>query len=324
MVLATKWGFLDRPDGERKQHARPVPLLGGVAIFLAVGISVVLILMNSDALTGGEVTARHYVGFLLGGLVLMIGGALDDRYKFPPGLSMISPVLAILIAIGSGIQVDKITNPLGGAIELSHAASNIIVFVWLMGSIYAMKLLDGVDGLTTSVGSVGAFMVMLLALTTAYFQPDVALLSAIALGALLGFLIWNAPPARIFLGEGGSTFVGYLIGILAVISGGKLALAALVLGVPMLDVAIVAVGRMRKHGLAGMVKGDRTHLHHRLSERGWNARNIVLAYTSVALAFGGSALFLQSKQKVIAIILLAVFVCLVAAYLVRRESKKYA
>ena len=159
-------------------------------------------------------------------------------------------------------------------------------------------------------------MILFLSLSVAYFQPDVALLSAVSLGGLLGFLVWNAPVAKIFLGEGGSTFVGYLLGILAVISGGKLATATLVLWIPLLDVIWIIARRFRNGGLKAVTYGDRKHLHHRLFDLGWSPRLIVVVYGSIATLFGVLALFLQSQQKFFALFFLAclMIVCVIVCY----------
>jgi UDP-N-acetylmuramyl pentapeptide phosphotransferase/UDP-N-acetylglucosamine-1-phosphate transferase len=186
---------------------------------------------------------------------------------------------------------------------------------------YTTKFLDGLDGLATSVSSIGALMVLLLSLTVAYFQPDVALLAVIVLGAQLGFLFWNFHPASIFLGEGGSTLVGYLVGMLAVISGGKLATALLVLGVPLLDVVWIVLRRYRAGGMKQIFVGDRKHLHHRLFDLGWSQTQIVLLYVFISGMFGVSTLFLQSKEKVIILVLLAGLMFVAAAFFVRKERK---
>ncbi|MBI4437780.1 undecaprenyl/decaprenyl-phosphate alpha-N-acetylglucosaminyl 1-phosphate transferase [Candidatus Uhrbacteria bacterium] len=317
--LALASGAVDRPSSVRKIHTRPVARLGGLAIFLSLAAVVIGILATSDALTSGEITRLHYIGVLLGGSVLMIGGALDDRYNLPPHTTIIAPILAALVAIGFGIEVDKLTNPLGGVLLLAPWQSDVLVFAWLMIVMYTTKFLDGLDGLATSVTGVGTFMILLLALTTVYFQPDVALLSSVSVGALLGFLFWNVHPASIFLGEGGSTLVGFLLGILAVISGGKVATALLVLGIPLLDVVWVVARRMREGGLARVFVGDKKHLHHRLLALGWGQTRIVILYVAVALAFGLTALFLQSRQKLVALIVLSLVMVLTALFFVQKE-----
>jgi len=319
--IAKALGIVDAPTLKRKIHKKATPLLGGVAIFLSMVLVVLLLLSTTDSLTGGEITHLHYSGFLLGGLILMIGGFLDDKFHLSPKYSIIAPVLAALVALAFGIEVDKLTNPFGGVIELTSWQSNILVFVWLMIVMYTTKFLDGLDGLSTSISSIGALMIMLLSLSAAYFQPDVALLSFVSLGALFGFLLWNIHPASIFLGEGGSTFVGYLIGILAVISGGKLATALLVLGIPLLDVIWVLLRRLSKGGLRQIATGDKKHLHHRLLDLGWSQNRIVLAYLVGASAFGVSALFLQSREKLIALVILTLMMIFTAAFFVRREHR---
>lgn len=318
---AAATGIVDRPAGDRKIHARPIPLLGGIAIYVTIAAAVSVLLGTTDALTGGEIAATHYAGFVLGGLVLMVGGYLDDRFNLPAKAAIVTPVLAALTAIAFGVEVDKLTNPFGGVIILAPWQSDVIVFVWLMTVMYTTKFLDGLDGLATGVSSIGTLMVMFLALTAAYFQPDVATLAAVCLGAMLGFLVFNFNPASIFLGEGGSTFVGFVLGTLAVISGGKLATALLVIAIPMMDVVWIIVRRFRAGGIRQIFKADRKHLHHRLLDRGWSQRRIVLAYYLVATAFGLSTLFLQSKQKLIALGALAAAMVVVAIWMTRQEKR---
>lgn len=317
--FALRGGLVDQPKSARNIHTRPTARLGGLAIFIAFALCVLLVLASSEALTEGRISVQHYFGLLLGGLILMVGGAIDDRYDLPPWLSIWAPLLATVVLIGSGVEIEKVTNPLGGVILLEPWQSDILVFVWMMVVIYTTKFLDGLDGLATSVSAIGALMVMLLALSAAYYQPDVALLAAIAIGSFVGFLFWNFHPATIFLGEGGSTFVGFVLGTLAVISGGKLATALLVLGIPLLDALWVILRRWRDGGIRRVFRGDRKHLHHRLLDLGIGQRRILFMYVFVATAFGVSTLFLQSRQKLVALVLLGVMMLIAAAVLVGRE-----
>lgn len=321
--VAVRLGIVDRPGDARKIHARSIPLLGGAAPFLAIAFTVLFVLADrsTSILTGGEITVAHYAGFLLGGAVLMIGGFIDDKFNLPAKYAIVAPVLAAATAIAFGVEVDKLTNPLGGVIVLAPWQSDVLVFVWLLVVMYTTKFLDGLDGLATGVSAIGAFMVMCLALTAAYFQPDVATLAGICLGAMLGFLVFNFNPASIFLGEGGSTFVGYALGTLAVISGGKLATALLVIAIPLMDVVWIIIRRFRVGGPRQIFKADRKHLHHRLLDRGWSQRQIVVAYYLVATAFGLSTLFLQSKQKVIALGALMAFMVVVAIVLSKQDKR---
>ncbi len=318
---AFRGGLIDRPKSARNIHTRPTARLGGLAIYLAVVLSVAILLFTDTTLTDGRIQVMHYLGFLIGGFILMVGGAVDDRFDLPPWLSIWSPLLSILVLIASGIEVEKLTHPFGGVIYLSSWQSDVLVFVWMIAVVYTTKFLDGLDGLATSVSTIGGLMVLLLAMTAAYYQPDVALLSSIAVGAFLGFLFWNFHPASIFLGEGGSTFVGFTLGTLAIISGGKLATALLVLGVPLLDALWVILRRVRSGGLRQVFRGDRKHLHHRLLDLGWGQRKIVFVYIFIATAFGVCTLFLQSREKLVALVLLGIMMLIIAAVLVQREKR---
>lgn len=319
--FAPRFGLVDIPTSPRKIHTKPMPLFGGFAIFLSLVLVVGFVLLISPALTSGEIGLNHYFGFFLGSLILMIGGYFDDKYSLPPKLTIIAPILAALVAVLFGIEVEKLTNPFGGVFYLAAWQSDILVFVWLMVVMYTTKFLDGLGGLATGVSSIGAIMIMSLALTAAYFQPDVALLAVIALGALLGFLIFNFSPTSIFLGEAGSTFVGFLIGTLAVISGGKLATALLVVGIPLFDVVFVITRRVLHGGLKEAAHGDLSHLHFRLLAAGLSERKTVLLFYVIAGCFGTLTLFLQSKEKLIALGLLCLLGLLLAVGLGVREKK---
>ena len=318
--LALVYGAVDAPKKKKNIHTKPIARLGGLGIFISFSIVTLIVLLTSDSLTGGEISYVHYIGLLLGAAILMIGGYFDDRYDLPAHIQIVSPFLAAVTAVAFGIGIEKLTNPLGGVIYLAAWQSNVLVFVWLMVVMYTTKFLDGLDGLATSVTGVGALMIMLLSLTAAYYQPDVALLSAIVIGSLLGFLFWNFHPASIFLGEGGSTFVGFLLGSLAVISGGKLATALLVLGIPLLDAMWVVLRRYRKGGIKKIFDGDRKHLHQRLFDLGLGQRRVVLLYVFIATVFGGATLFLQSKEKMFALIILTLLMVLAAFFLSRKDS----
>jgi UDP-GlcNAc:undecaprenyl-phosphate/decaprenyl-phosphate GlcNAc-1-phosphate transferase len=321
IAFAKKYNIVAQPGAERRIHDHPIPQLGGLAIYVVLAALILILLDVSDVLTAGAINLEHFLGFLLGGAVLMIGGHLDDRYELSAKITILFPVVAALMIIGFGVEIEKLTNPLGGVIILAPWVSDILVFVWLMGVMYTTKLLDGLDGLATSVCSIGAVMIMLLSLSAAYYQPDVALLAFVVLGVFLGYLIWAWHPAKTFLGEGGSTFVGFTLGTLAVISGGKLATALLVIGIPVLDVCWVIIRRYRAGGLSNIFKADRLHLHFRLFDLGWSQPRIVLFYCFVATAFGVSTLLLQSHQKLIALGSLVVLMVIVIYAFTHRKQK---
>lgn len=297
--LALNLKILDKPDNERKTHKKNTPLLGGFAIFLSFFIA--LYLARAELLSG-NLEARHWLGFFIGACFLMIGGFLDDKYNLKPSKQLIFPILAIASVILGGVSIEKITNPFGGFFYL-EILSPIIIAVWLLGMMYTTKLLDGLDGLVSGVSAIGGIVIFLFTMTTKYYQPDIGLASLIFSAGCLGFLVFNWHPAKIFLGEGGSLFLGYVLGVLAIISGGKIAIALLIMGIPILDVVWTIIRRI----LAGknpFVFADRLHLHFRLVDLGLGHRKAVIIYYLFSAVFGASALFLQSKGKIFALILL--------------------
>lgn len=299
-LLAQKFNIVDKPDQARKIHSRPTPLLGGLAIFLAFTVVAVFVWPR---LVSGDLNLIHWLGVWGGALILMIGGFWDDKYNLRPARQIIFPLLAIGAVIMGGVEITKITNPAGGFIYLAPWLSALLIGVWLLGMMYTTKLLDGVDGLVSGVGAIGSLVIFLFTITTQYYQPDIALAAIILAGATLGFWVWNFNPAKIFLGEGGSLFLGYILGVLAIISGGKIAVALLIMGVPILDVAWTILRRLLK-GKNPFKFADRKHLHHRLLALGLNQKQTVLVFYILAATFGLSGLFLQSRGKLLALLIL--------------------
>lgn len=302
--LARRFGILDRPDAgpgvSRKIHTQATPLLGGLAIFLSYFS---LLFLFSDRFLSGNLHWPHLIGFFIGALLIIIGGVLDDKYDLPPQRQIIFPLLAVAAVILGGVEITKISNPFGGFLDLSSLflVSPIIIALWLLGMMYTTKLLDGVDGLVSGLGAIGGFIIFLFTVTTRYYQPDIAFAAILLTGASLGFLAFNWHPAKIFLGEGGSLLIGYILGVLAIISGGKIAIALLIMGIPILDVALTIVRRLAL-GHNPFRFADRRHLHHRLLSLGLGQRMTVLIFYILSLAFGLSGLFLQSRGKFWALI----------------------
>lgn len=307
--LAWHFNIVDNPDFKRKIHTQAIPLLGGVAIFIA--FFTVLFLFPREILQG-NLTWHHWLGFAFGGLILIIGGVLDDKYNLKPYQQIIAPVLAIIAVLLGGVGIEKISNPIGGFISLATIPwlSSILIFIWLLGMMYTTKLLDGVDGLVSGVSGIGALIIFLFTLTTRYYQPDIAFAAIVLTGATLGFLIFNFNPASIFLGEGGSLFLGYALGVLAIISGGKIAIALLIMGIPILDV-VWTIWRRVAAGRNPFSSADRQHLHHRLLDAGLNQKQTAFIFYLLAAIFGLSGLFLQSQGKLLALGLLLVLMFLI-------------
>src|SRR3989338_3185817 len=301
--VAYRRKILDFPDSTRHFHKQPTPTLGGIAIYGSFLLVTITVGILGGHLLNGNIPLQVLVGILVGGGILMIGGYLDDRYHLPPWYSVLFPIMASLAIITSGVQAISVHNPLTTQIILlSPLLSWVIVFLWTMTMTYTTKLLDGMDGLVTGISAIAALSIFALSLSPQVMQPQTAILAITFAGSLLGFLILNFHPAKIFLGEGGSTFAGFMLAVLAIISGGKMATTLLVMGIPLLDMAWVIVQRLANK--QSPFSGDRKHLHFRLTEIGFSVPQAVLFLYALAGIFGGVGLFLQSRGKFIALIIL--------------------
>jgi len=318
--LAWRFNIVDKP-GDRKIHKQSIPLLGGMAIFSAFFLT---LFFCQNQILSGELEPAHWIGFFIGAIFLMIGGLLDDKYDLTPSRQIIFPTLAIIAVIIGGVGIEKVTNPLGGLFYLDQLSFSIFglgqfmlladgfTVIWLLSMMYSTKLLDGLDGLVTGVCGIGGVIIFLFTMTTKYYQPDIALASLVFASVCFGFLIFNWHPAQIFLGEGGSLLLGYILGVLAIISGGKIAIALLVMGIPILDLFWTILRRLMKRKNPFRF-ADRAHLHHRFLDLGISQRQTVLIFYFLAIAFGGSGLFFQSRGKFMALIIL--FIIMIALVL---------
>ncbi len=313
--FALRRGIVDHPSQapERKIHRRPVPLIGGIAIFGALIFTTGVYAFFSDRLFGGYLLPKHLIGIGIAGVFLMIGGALDDLHNRKPVQQIIWPILAALAVISVGIGITYITNPLGGVIQLDTVSielfswnstpyvltlfADIFAFCWLMGMMYTTKFLDGLDGLVAGITTIGAFVLFFLSLNQEVAQPETALLSVILAGSMAGFLILNFHPAKIFLGEGGSLLAGFMLGVLAILSGAKIATALLIMGIPILDVVWVIIRRAFFEKQSPFRTADKKHLHFRLLDIGLSHRQAVLLLYGISLLFGGIALFSGGREK---------------------------
>ncbi|MFA5030737.1 MAG: MraY family glycosyltransferase [Patescibacteria group bacterium] len=324
-VIALRKHITDNPASapERKKQSQAIPLLGGWAIYASFVCGTAVSLVISHLLIDSFLSSRQLFGILLGGLIIVVGGTLDDRKNLRAATQMLFPVLAILTVIFFGVGVDYITSPFGGVLILDNIKiavlhikdityhltlwSDIFTFVWLLILMYATKLLDGVDGLASGVGVIGSVLLFGLSLTSAVNQPGTALLSIIVTGSIFGFWLSNKYPARIYLGEGGSVLIGFFLGLLAIISGAKIATALLILALPILDVAWVMLTRIRRG--KKFWQSDRSHLHFRLQDRGLSPKSVLYIFYSLSLLFGLSALFANAWIKFI-LLVVAIFLSL--------------
>ncbi len=297
---AIRLSALDRPD-RRKIHATPMPLLGGVA--LAAGLVAGCIL--AYVAPGSRSVDSPLLGLGIGALLMVGLGLYDDRYGADAKVKLSVQAIAALVVITSGSRIDILTNPLGGHWNLGLLSVPLSI-LWIVGITNALNLIDGLDGLATGIGLIASLTLFVAAFPDpTCFVPIVAIALA---GSCLGFLRYNFPPARIFLGDAGSLLIGFVIavtGMQASLKGATaitLAVPLVAVGVPVVDTLLAILRRSlrRKH----LFKADREHLHHRLLGIGLSQRQTVVVMYWVAIFLALTALSLRGlpPQKTILIL----------------------
>lgn len=338
-LVAARLKMVDDPASapNRKMHGRPIPLFGGAAIILA-SVTMWWILVHQGLLNSAAFPVKYVVGLSIAAGFILIGGGIDDRFRLRPWSQLLWGVLAI-VAIGmAGIGVEFITNPFGGLLYLNQFNLEIVkighvpyyltlwadlfTFLWIMGSMYTTKILDGIDGLVSGIGVIGSVIIFLLTLRPEVDQPAVALISLTVAGACAGFLLFNWHPASIFLGESGSLFIGFMLGALSIISGGKIATALLILGLPILDLAWVIFQRRFITHTSPFRTADRSHLHFRLLDAGLSVRQTVGLLYGVTLLFGLSTLYFSGRQKLYALAGVAAVMVALVLWIIRRTKNR--
>lgn len=300
-VLAIRVGAVDIPGG-RRVHSSAVPRLGGLAIagsFLCVTAVAAQVTGRAGLVADNPDAPRLVQGILLGALLAVVVGLADDLRELPPKAQIVGQLAVGLVAIGHGLWLQRFSSPLSGQVVdlrmamgwAGLAAVTAATLIWYVGFINTVNWLDGIDGLAATVGGISAAL-FAVHMVAAFDQRELAVVPAALAGACLGFLPWNLPPARVFMGSSGSTFLGFALAALALVAPAKVATALLVMWVPIMDVAWQIVVRVRR-GQAPW-EPDRGHLHHRLYDRGWSQRAVVGLYGSIALALGGIAVLLPA------------------------------
>jgi UDP-GlcNAc:undecaprenyl-phosphate GlcNAc-1-phosphate transferase len=277
--LAARFGIVAEPGG-RRLHAGRIPKLGGLSLLAgylaAIALAYWLMPPSGD-------DALRLRGVILGTLVMVLGGLIDDRWELAAGPQFMIQFVGAAVAILHTIFIEVFTNPLTvEPVHFSWPVTLVVTLLWLLGMINAVNWLDGLDGLATGVGAIAALLFAWHSYRLG--QTTVTLFPLALAGALLGFLPFNFTPARFFLGTAGAYFLGYNLATLSILSPAKIATALLVLAVPILDSVWIVVSRLRQG--RSPFHGDRSHLHFRLSDGGIPTQRIVLGYYSAAVAFG--------------------------------------
>lgn len=299
--LAFKLGAIDEPDA-RKVHNGPMPRLGGIAIFAGFLVAVLAVVKVQGP----------YWGIIIGGVIVFLVGVLDDIYSLSPWAKLLGQVVAAGVAVYAGVTVHFMTNPFDGLIYLGKLGVPLTL-LWIIGITNAVNLIDGLDGLAAGVSGIAALTMGIVA----FRQEEllVALVSFILVGAVLGFLPHNFHPARIFMGDAGALFLGFILSCLAVVGLAKSAaiislfIPIVILGIPIFDTFFAIIRRINKK--VPIFKPDRNHLHHRLMALGYSHRQSVLIIYGVSVFFGGVAIVLTHVTNPQATLILSLLLFLI-------------
>ena len=268
------FGIVDLPDRKRKFHTKPVPRVGGIAVFAAYLLAFLVLLLSP--LSGGAIVGGHVsvIWSLLPPVVLVfLIGLVDDLAGLKPWQKLAGQIAAAIWVFAEGARIGSVSGW-----PVHFWVSAVLTVLWLVACANAINLIDGLDGLATGVGLFGAVTIFIAALLQGNFQ--LALATVPLVGALIGFLVYNFSPASIFLGDCGSLTIGFLLGCFGVVWGQKsttvlgMIAPAMALAIPILDTSLAIVRRLLRR--QPIFSPDRGHIHHRLLDRGLTPRRAVL------------------------------------------------
>ena len=298
--LAVLIGAIDVPRDDRRVHRKPVPRMGGLAIFIAFATATMCFY---------PYLGESYFGFLAGGAVLVAGGILDDKYDLRPRYKFAFQLVSAGIAVASGVRIEVLNNILVFSSKEYISLGWLSVPVtmgWIILLINAVNLIDGLDGLAAGVASISSITMLVIAILLRD-APSAILTSALA-GACIGFLPYNFNPARIFMGETGAAFVGYVLacasvaGVFKMYAVVSIAVPIIILGLPIFEIVFTAVRRLVKG--QSPVHADKKHIHHRLLALGLSQKQSVMFIYGVCLILGVVAvLFVLGKERIALLII---------------------
>lgn len=320
LLLFPRLGLLDFPERYGLTRGR-IPYPTGI-------VAILLFLAFYIALT------PHSFKSLSTSLAILILGIFcfrDDRNPLPPLLRIAVQVLVSILVFLGGAQIFSFTNPLQGIVGgpvfiLNHwlvtipffgplsIVSALFTVFWLGLTINALNWFDGIPGQVSLLSTIGFLTIGFLSLSARVHQPSLALLAFVLSGISFGCLCFDFPPPRMLTGDTGAMFFGLMLGLLTIYSGGKVATAFLVLGVPLFDLILVIGRRIRKGSSIFRGNAQDEHLHHRLLRRGWRPRSVIFLTAAIGAVFGISALFFSTREKFLAAILLFLFMLMLSVY----------
>lgn len=308
--------IIDNPKIRRHPavlHTKPTPRGGGIPIFLAIAATSLVFLPQDGRL----------LAILLGGLVVVVIGFIDDRHDSSPYMRLVAQFAAAGVVVASGIGISFITNPFGGIIDLSVFQINFSLLgneyglwifsalfglVWIVALMNAVSWSSGVDGQLSGFAAISALVIAIFSLqySADITQWPVTILAAITFGAFAGFLPWHTYPQKIMPGFGGATLAGYMLAVLSILTTAKVGTLLVVLAIPIADAGYSIIRRL----LSGKspVWGDKKHLHHRLLAAGWSKQKVAVFYWISTLFLGILALNLNATVKFYTIVGIGLFV----------------
>ncbi|MCR3956310.1 MAG: undecaprenyl/decaprenyl-phosphate alpha-N-acetylglucosaminyl 1-phosphate transferase [Gudongella sp.] len=289
--IAPKIGAMDIPKDDRRVHKDPMPLIGGVAMYLAIAAGMFVFLPKS----------RDFITIFAGATIILISGLKDDIRGTTPKEKLFYQLLAAAIVIWGGVQVDFVTNPFADGnpiLYLSWIGIPITLF-WIVGITNTLNLIDGLDGLAGGVALISALSFTFVALKLEMDQ--IAILAALVSGACLGFLPFNFNPAKIFMGDTGALFLGFMLAVISIegvmksVATIAMLVPVIILGVPIFDTTFAIFRRL----LSGqsIMAADKSHLHHRLLERGFSQKKTVLILYGISGMFGLFAVLVSKANS---------------------------
>lgn len=309
--IAVKLDVIDIPKDSRRVHNKPIPLLGGLAIYLSFIITLIL---NKGELSSPE------KGLIFGATVIVIGGFIDDKYDIKPWCKLLFQILAALILIYFGIRITIITNPVSSIYQYIHIGmlSIPLTIIWVVGITNAMNLIDGLDGLAAGIALIAGITLSIIAVLNG--RNEAAMVTIIFTGAILGFLPYNFNPASIFMGDTGAQLLGFMLAAISIEGAIKsaavfpIAVPILAFGIPIYD-TLFAVIRRKINGKP-IMSADKGHLHHRLLDMGLNQKQAVLIMYIISAILGSFSIIAAeiNPQKAYFLLLGVMIVLIILAW----------
>ena len=301
--LANKIGAIDVPKDKRRMHTKKMPKFGGPAVILGLLVSMIYLITvmsieGSINLFTEQEYGKKLLGVLLGIVIITITGILDDTKTLKWWQQLIGQVSAAIVVVLFGVKIEHLNIPFLYKVGLSEVFSNILTIIWIVGIINAINLIDGLDGLSSGIALISSISLMIIFLMND--SPMIATIIVTAMsGALVGFLPYNFSPAKTFIGDTGSNFLGFILAVVSILGVAKtytvavIILPVIVLGLPIFDVIFAIVRRIAKgKSIKAVFEPDKGHLHHRLVEKGFTQKQAVLILYGLSASLGMFAIIL--------------------------------